>query len=260
MLRWLCCLLVAGCTLAAAPTPTSSPAPTPTLPPAEGWEILAPGLERRVYVPEADNLLSQLLALRIDPAHYTFRVHYHPGEPKHLIQWREELTAAAAFINANFFTPEHEILGLLVADGTAVGQPYPGYGGTFAVENGAPAVWSNAVRPDLGAALAQAVQGFPMLVANGQAAYTNPDPDRATRRTVIGLDDQGHIVVLITPLLGLTLVELSVYLPTTDLRLVNAVNLDGGGSTLLSIVVPGAPEYRLISLDPVPAVLAVYAR
>ncbi|MBI5671350.1 MAG: phosphodiester glycosidase family protein [Chloroflexi bacterium] len=259
MLRFLCLLLVSGCTLLATPTPTPTPLPTPT-PAADGWETLAPGLERRVYLPDEANLLSQIIILRVNPAQYTFRAHYRPGNPLTLLQWRAELPEATIFINANFFTPEFEILGLLVSDGAVYGQSYAGYGGTFAVENGLPGVWSNATRPYQGEALEQAVQGFPMLVADSQPAYHNPDPDRATRRTFVGQDSQGRIILGVTPLLGLTLVELSAFLPTTDLGLVNAVNLDGGGSTMLSLLAPGVPEYRLISLDPVPAVLAVYAR
>lgn len=257
MLRLLYLLLVGGCTLMAAPTPTPLPTPTPA---ADGWETLAPGLERRILLPDADNLLSQLIVLRVDPARYTFRAHYRPGEPLNLLQWRGELPDAAVFVNANFFTPEYQILGLLVADGVVYGQAYAGYGGTLAVKNGLPAVWSNIVRPYQGEALEQAVQGFPMLVADGQPAYANSDRDRVTRRTFVGQDAQGRIIVGVTPLLGLALVDLSVYLPTTDLGLVNAVNLDGGGSTMMSVLMPGAPEYRLLSLDPVPAVLAVYAR
>jgi uncharacterized protein YigE (DUF2233 family) len=261
MLRLLCLLLVSGCTLMAAPTPTPTPLPTPTpAPTADGWENLAPGLERRSLLPDPDNLLSQTIVLRIDPARYTFRVHYHPGEPLNLIQWREELPDAVAFVNANFFTPEFENIGLLVSDGVVHGQSYEGYGGTFAVENGTAGVWSNMARPYQGESLEQAVQGFPMLVADGQQAYNNPDPDRATRRTFIGQDDQGRIIIGVTPLLGLKLVELSAYLPTTDLGLVNVVNLDGGGSTMMFLLLPETAEYRLFSLDPVPAVLAVYAR
>lgn len=261
MLRLLCLLLVSSCTLITAPSPTPTPLPTPTpAPAADGWTTLTPGLERRLYTPETDNLLSQIIVLRIDAARYTFRAHYRPGEPLSLLQWRQELSDAVAFINANFFTPEFEIVGLLVADGGVHGQSYAGYGGTFAVENGLPAVWSNTARPYQGEPLEQAVQGFPMLVMDGQQAYTNPDADRDTRRTFIGQDNQGRIIIGVTPLLGLSLVGLSVYLPATDLGLVNVVNLDGGGSTMMSVRVHDAPEYRLLSLDAVPAVLAVYAR
>ena len=51
-----------------------------------------------------------------------------------------------------------------------------------------------------------------------------------------------------------------VQLVAGDLNLVNAVNLDGGGSTLLTLTLPGQPTYFIPSFDPVPTVLAVYPR
>jgi hypothetical protein len=63
---------------------------------------------------------------------------------------------------------------------------------------------------------------------------------------------------MVTPLVGIRLVELSEYLASSDMELVNAVNLDGGGSTMMYLNVPGTPEFLLRSLDAVPAVLAVY--
>jgi len=44
------------------------------------------------------------------------------------------------------------------------------------------------------------------------------------------------------------------------MNLVNALNLDGGGSTMMYLNANGTPEYIVTSLDPVPAVLAVYTR
>jgi uncharacterized protein YigE (DUF2233 family) len=256
MLRLLLILLVGGCIAPAATTPAPG-VPAPTI--SDGWQTLAPGLERRITVPEAGNALSPLLALRFDPAHYTFRAVYRPGQPLNVVQWQQELPGAAAFVNANFFTPEHQILGLLVAGGAVYGSAYTDRGGTFAVLDGAPRIFAN-----VGAALAgtpeQAVQGFPMLVMDGLQAFTSAAPDRATRRTAIGQDAQGRVVLIVTPLLGLTLRDLSAYLPTSDLGLVNAFNLDGGGSTMLFLAAPGEPEYSLPSFDPVPAVLAVYPR
>ncbi len=98
------------------------------------------------------------------------------------------------------------------------------------------------LEPYLGEPLEQAVQAFPMLITNGQASFSNPQNDRITRRTVAGQDTQGRIVLLVTAsVVGMRLVDLSSYLASTDLNLVNAVNLDGGGSTLLSLNVPGQP-------------------
>ena len=262
---YLCLALVAVGGLTACvlppPTATATPVSAPDTPPnpadAAGWDTLATGLERRLYtLPGA--IMGQVLALRVDPAHFEFRAHYQPGEPLRLEQWQATLPEAAAIVNANFFDPEHRVLGLLVSDGVAHGVPYTGRGGWFAVEGGAPVVRSTTAQPYNGEPLEQAVQAFPMLVQDRQAVYATADGDRVTRRTAIGQDDQGRIVLLVTPAVGVTLADLSAFLATSDMGLVNAFNLDGGGSTLLGI--SAGTSYRLISRDPVPAVLAVYPR
>jgi uncharacterized protein YigE (DUF2233 family) len=255
-------VLVGACNLSQAASPTATPTPSPTATPVsdislvETWQPIAPGLEERLYIPNGDGV-TQLLALRLDPQHYTFRVHYRPGEPLSLRGWRDLLPDAAVIINANFFTPEHTILGLLVSDGVVYGQPYLDRGGMFAIQNSIPRVRSNIAEPYQGEALEQAAQAFPMLVLDGAVAYQNPRDTRRSRRTVIGQDTSGRIIMLATPFLGLSLPDLSAYLPTTDLNLTNAFNLDGGGSTMLWIA---ATNYLLPSLDAVPAVIAVYPR
>ena len=122
-------------------------------------------------------------------------------------------------------------------------------------------VRSTILEPYAGEALEQAVQAFPMLISNGQASFANTQGDRISRRTIAAQDVQGRIVLIATTsLVGIRLVDLSNYLASTDMQLVNAVNLDGGGSTLLSLNVPGQQPYDILSLDPVPTVLAVYPR
>jgi hypothetical protein len=247
--------LLSGCTLGA---PTANP-PAPTIAPVNtGWETLAPGFERRMLQPNGDGGLVQLLALRIDPTLYTLRAHYRPGDPLTLAGWRDALPGAVAFVNANFFDAARQALGLVVTDGAAYGQSFVNMGGMVEVRSGYPRLRSLANEPYSGEALEQAVQGFPMLVINGQPAFTNPQGDRASRRTVVGQDTYGRILLISTPsLFGIKLVDLSAYLPTADLNLVTAVNLDGGGSTLLWIA---ASPYQIYSFDPVPAILAVYPR
>lgn len=257
--------LISGCTLSQSfipPTefPTATPIPTAGTQPIEGtWETLAPGLERRLYRPGGDYALTQFVAVRVDPALYTFRAHYRPGAPLTLQGWREQLPDAVAFINANFFDPQGNALGLIVADGVAYGQAFPGYGGMLQVQNGQARVRSNIIEPYMGETLEQAVQAFPVLVTDGQASYSNPQGDRISRRTVVGQDGAGRIILMTTPsFIGMRLVDLSSYLPTTDLDLVTAVNFDGGGSSMMAVNVPTL--FQVLSFDPVPAVLAVYAR
>lgn len=259
---WLCPLLalwasvLAGCTLPAdpalPPTPTSALSPTDTPPGA--WRTVAGGLELRSY-PVSDQPFGSLLIARIDPQSAVFRVHYRPGEPLTLTQWRAQLPDAALIVNANFFDPEHRALGLLVADGVAHGVSYVQRGGTFAVEFGAPRIAPHDGAPFSPQGVEQAVQGFPVLVRDRTAAYTVTAGDRVTRRTVIALDDAGRVLVIVTPGLGIRLAELAAALAESDLAIVSALNLDGGGSTLL-----GVDDITLISRDAVPAVLAVYPR
>lgn len=266
ILVWI--TLFSGCNLIENPppsglTPIFLPA-TATAPSAgavsQTWQLLSPGLEQRTYLPPPENEVTKLVALRIDPAHLTFRVHYRPDAPLTIRQWAEMLPDAVAFVNANFFDDNGNVLGLLVADGQIYGSPYTDRGGTFLVQNGQPRLRSNIVEPYLGEPLEQAVQAFPMLMLDGAQAYTDTAQDRFTRRTVIAQDANGRIVLLVTPLIGLTLLDLSMFLAISDMNLVNALNLDGGGSTLMYLNASGTPDYIVTSLDPVPAVLAVYPR
>lgn len=266
-----CMWLLSACTLNSFDAlPTASFTPQPVTPVAENsiqielspeavtqgdWQILTAGVERRLMPVEGS--IAQLTVLRFDPNEVTFRAHYRPQDPLILRDWQSELVEAVAIINANFFTEANSVLGLLIADGAVYGQPYTDRGGWFGVQNGSPFVRSNINAPYQGETIEQAVQAFPMLVLNGQQAYTNTAPDRTTRRTAIGQDDQGRIILLVTSQGGMTLLNLSAFLAESDLNLVNAFNLDGGGSTMLYIGAGETPVF-LPSFDPVPAILAVY--
>lgn len=256
----------AGCSLTivpAAPIGISTQAAPPTIAPNTGlnseWTVLRPGLEQRFYTPPSQGVMQQVVALRIDPALYRFRVHYQPGAPLALGAWLAALPEAVVLVNGNFFDPQGYILGLLVADGVFHGQSYVGRGGMFEVLNDSPGVRSLVAQPYAGEALEQALQAFPMLVVDGEASYTNISDRDISRRTVVAQDSQGRVILLATLLFGMRLTDLSAFLATADLDIVNALNLDGGGSTMMYIG-PGDTPFSLPSFDAVPAVLAVYPR
>jgi exopolysaccharide biosynthesis protein len=256
--------LMMGCLLTFSATPTPVPAtPTVTPPPSteeasiEEWQTLAEGLELKMVVPE-DNAFGQLLVLRIDPTLYAFRVHYRPGAPLSTSGWSAELPEAVAFINANFFDRQHNILGLLIADGVVYGTPYTDRGGMFAIQDGLPVIRSNVESPYQGEALEQAVQAFPLLVFDGAQTYTTLRGDRATRRTIVAQDADGNVLLIAAPLVGMRLAETAAYLLETDLEIMHALNLDGGGSTMMAV--QDDEPFVISSFDRVPAVLAVYPR
>jgi exopolysaccharide biosynthesis protein len=94
---------------------------------------------------------------------------------------------------------------------------------------------------------------------SGQRLYQASGREEITRRTVVAQDGQGRILLMATPLLGLSLDSLAQFLLDSDLGIVDALNLDGGGSTMIYVERAGNP-LTIPSLDPVPAVVAVYPR
>lgn len=242
------------------PTATSTATVTPpvTDSPVDDWESLAPGLERRALQPDAASISSQIIVVRVDPNRFRFRAHYRPGEPLRTSEWAEMLPDAAVIVNANFFDPENRVLGLLVADGVVYGSSYTDRGGTFVVQDGGARLRSNLREPYQGEALDQAVQAFPMLVLDGLPAFQSDRQEFPSRRTVVAQDDQGRILLMATPFFGMTLEGLSSYLAGAGLGIQTALNLDGGGSTLLVLGVGVERETAVASFDAVPAVLAVY--
>ena len=255
------CLWMVGCTMQSVQA-TATVTPPPTTTPAldnNTWETLAPGLERRIYRPSA-GLFTRLTAIRIDPANYDFRVHYQPGEPQLLPDWVDDYPDAAVILNTNFFDRADTVQGMLFTDGVRYGEPYRRRGGTFYLQNGLPGIESNLVQSYADEQYDQAVQAFPMLMTDGTQSYFDTRPDRMTRRTAIAVDTSGRVVVLVTTFGGMTLLDLAEYLVASDLELVDALNLDGGGSSMLQVQTGDTADVSMLSFDPVPAVIAIYPR
>lgn len=219
----------------------------------ENWEGLAIGLEQRVIREGA--VIFQ--AVRVDPELYTFHAHYHPGIPLSIEEWATEYPDAEVIINTNFFTIDNTVLGLLISDFTVYGTAYTDRGGMFYVSGNSAGIRSNAVDPYRGEKFAQAIQAFPMLVMNGQAVYSNNQDIAISRRTIIAQDIEGRIILMVTAGFGMSLSQLSQYLAISDLDILTALNLDGGGSSMMYI---NSSETTVLSFDPVPAVLAIYGQ
>jgi hypothetical protein len=238
-----------------APAPASVPSPQPTPPPDTGWLHARPGLTlRRLRPPAAPAPVS---IVRLDPARVRFRVGYDPVAPQSIEAWANR-TGAVAVINAGFFDIGNTTTALLVQDGVAIGESYVGRGGMFTVgpdEQVALRSLADApYNPD--EPLAQALQGWPLLVRpGGEAAYTYEDGERA-RRSALAIDASGNILLIVSAVPAFTLAELSAWLADADLDITTAVNLDGGASTGLLLASDTAGE-RISSFVALPIVLLV---
>ena len=230
--------------------------------PEPGWDLLQPGLEKRVIeIYDDQNLQVESLHIwRIDQNYFRLDVAFD-GSPKTLETWQKE-TNAALVVNGGYYSIEDERYfadGLTISDEVTTGRSF-GYGGMLAVDQGGAELrWlvEQPYRPF--ESLHAALQSFPMLVLPGGGLGFSPDREShaAARRTVIAQDRSGRILFMVAPQGYFTLHGLSLYLTESNLNLNIAFNLDGGGSTGILVANPFEviPPTRAL-----PFVILVHAR
>lgn len=246
------------------PTPTGPPLSTeaPAEQPADsGWITTSPGAElRRLRIDLGGGISAQLRVVRLDPAQVQFQVGYAPESPRSISRWAREGGALAA-INGGFFDEQNRTVSLLIIGGQAVGESYSGRGGMFSVaQDGALRLRGLADAPyDPAEPLAEALQGWPLLMQPGGAtAYSFEDGERA-RRSALAIDRAGRVLLIASPNASFTLAGLAAWLASSDLEIDAAVNLDGGSSTGL-ILTGGSASEQVEAFVPLPIVLLALPR
>lgn len=249
----------------ATPIPANTPLPvaTPTasIIPDTGWELLQPGLERRIVnlFNDTGNHVEQIYLLRLDPSNYQFDVAYR-DQPQTLAQWQTE-TGALIVLNGGYFRVDDEKYipnGLTIIGGQVMGSSFGDFAGMFAVTPGGPELRWLAQQPyNPNEPLLAALQSFPLLVKPGGVVGfpAENEDNKHARRTVIAQDKNGRILLLVTAKTHFTLYQLSVYLANSDLDVDIAINLDGGKSS--GIMVANSYNDHLPAFSPLPVVITV---
>lgn len=256
----ICLVLLLGCNLTRMPQNRIVPTAVPTIDPAtSGWTLIAPGIEQRYLELELDNeRQTRAVIIRIDPEVAQLRVHYSPGAPHWLNEWRDLLPDASVIVNGAFFDETDHALGLLASDGQVFGVSFSGFGGMLQVTESGVRVRSLVGEPYQGEALIHAVQAFPMLIeAGGVLAPQGAGFDTRSRRTAVGQDGAGRILFVVIPYDFVSLSELQNGLLGSQLDLTIAFALDGGKST--GLVIRGNEDSIYPSLDTLSNVIAVYS-
>jgi uncharacterized protein YigE (DUF2233 family) len=249
---------------------------------ANSWTPLAPGLSLvRWEVRQQSELLDTLVILRVHPDQWSFKVFFN-REPKTMKEW-QQATGAPVLCNGGFYQENFLPAGRILTNGTSIGpitnkhmkgmflaEPRKGY------EN-----LPKATLIDLKAegsdslqdAYEQGIQSFPILLDTRGSVRVNPSNFQA-HRTVLALDGQGLIYLLVTEKPFFTLYELGQYLKGLPLGFKFILNLDGGNRSQLLVQMKNfryASEEQKEGLDPtrllspdrtvkMPTVLGLYPR
>jgi uncharacterized protein YigE (DUF2233 family) len=203
-----------------------------------GWQTIAPGVEMRTLSVGGGSTLggaSQIIALRTAPQ----RVKIRQGTLLEAGKWREKHKAIAV-VNGGYFDPDNKSLGLRVCEGEKKSSLHPADWGVFFISKNragklqARILHTRDFKREYSQlrGIAQAVQCGPRLVVSGKTTDLKP---QIARRTGIGIQDDGKIILAISD--GALAFDdwAKIWQSKNGLHCRDALNLDGGGSTQLSV-------------------------
>jgi exopolysaccharide biosynthesis protein len=198
------------------------------------WQRLAPDLELRVLQVRAAGTFSgevKVIALRTRAS----RVHVVRGATLEAGEWRRR-ESARVVINGGYFGEDGKSLGLRICDGRRFGSLHPANWGVFFIEDGHAKVLHTrdfAKTHKSLQGISQAIQCGPRLVVNGRVTDLKP---QTARRSALGIQRDGRVILAVSDGV-LSFDEWAALWASKDgLNCRDALNLDGGGSTQISLV------------------------
>jgi uncharacterized protein YigE (DUF2233 family) len=229
------------------------------------WQRLEHGFETARYrIPfESSVVSSEVLLLRVDPVRYS--IHVVPaiktGSLSSDVKTITTRFGGIAGINGNFFDPEGRALGVVVSNFVEKQKVQRGgsvLSGVFFTDGKR---FGIAHRDDFqSAGIAEALQAGPRLIVNHEPVQVK-QPDSGTRRSGIAITRSQQIILYATTVRfpGATLGQIQTMLLSPELQIVDALNLDGGGSSQLFVAKLGAnnEEVDIAGGDPVPVGLVI---
>jgi uncharacterized protein YigE (DUF2233 family) len=225
------------------------------------WNRVATGVEIRNEdwkIPGGDD--DTVTIVRFDVHKIKLSVGYQPGQPLSMNDWMQQ-AHPLAIINGGYFDQQFNATALVVSNGKIFGESYSGFGGMLSV-NAHGTVSERSLRQQPYAPnneqLEQATQSAPMLILGGKRTQFSADASQ-TRRSVVAMDKQGHLLFIVSPNPVFSLDELADQLASSDLSIAVALNLDGGSSTGL-YVNGGSSHVAIDSLAKLPIVIIIKTR
>jgi uncharacterized protein YigE (DUF2233 family) len=173
-------------------------------------------------------------------------------------------SGALAAINANYFDEREKPLGLLKTNRSRTVSALSKsalFTGVFGLRDDRAFIVH---RDELALeGVKEAVQAGPLLLSKGNPLTITRGAARQSRRSLVGIDTEQKLLIAVTDTFtgGLTWVELQEFFDPQlgDVRTVDLLNLDGGGSAQLYVKGPTVEEH-VPGATPVPVAIGFFPR
>lgn len=204
----------------------------PSIPASQStWSDIASGLEMRTLRDQQHRLGDvKIVALRTSPD----KIEVVTGDTLTAPLWRRREKAVAA-VNGGFFDTAGHSLGLRISGGRLRSRLKSSDWGVFSIAGGKARIRHTRDFPrdrKLQHRISQAVQCGPRLVVDGAPTTVKP---QTARRIGIGIQRDGKVVIALSDQ-ALALQDwANLWASKSGLNCRDALNLDGGGSTQLSL-------------------------
>lgn len=198
------------------------------------WQSIGTGVQIRKIPYQYNGVSYGFQVIKVDPKQFQLRLAYDQ-KGQTIRSWAKDVEGIV--INSGFFKEGNESVGLLYIDGKRLDDHRirPAGTGLLVIKPQGIDIMDlkNEAIPDE-EELMNAVQTFPVLISNGQVvadtSLTSED-----RRTAIGKDVQGNIYLITAEFAHLGLYNFAKAVHDSGLQLTEVLNLDGGGSTGISV-------------------------
>ncbi len=226
----------------------------PTVEQASGkWEQMETGIDRLAYA--SSSLSATVIIYRLDPALFNFHFEASTGT-RSLSEWSAGFPEASLIVNGAYFHEDNSPSGFLVSHGEVISDRRFDLDKSGIINlSGGVRLIDTATEPIKFENLKEAAQSFPFFIKQGQPAIKE-DSQKPARRSFIGKDRQGRVLVGVVPLAQISLFQLMELLDEVEVEWEDALNLDGGPSTGIFVHTRKRSE-ELPSLFPVPNVIVV---
>jgi len=216
------------------------------------WQKLKPGLLYKQYSHDELTPFAKLHVLEIDLDKINL-AYCLLNKKTTALESTLNSDAIVAF-NGAFFSPSYSPIGLRISKGNTLSNyKNISWWQIFSIENNHASINKYNELNKL-KNISFAIQSGPALIVKNQ--IIKKLKKSYARRTAIGIKKNGHVIVVVTENTQITTTFLANFM-NNKLQCEDALNLDGGGSTQLSINLPNY-QYQVIGLTQLPDAICLF--